>query len=403
MALGAVQSGYAQTTYAYRKTVSLTEEFYSNISSAAQKVEGGCKNDGKLIGLTMIPYGNTNVSYGMTAQYAAESTSDNPVIQVNSNYGGERVTYKVNVNEVDARNASQLEMFALLSYSDDAGISDGGSFGSYHRMKVYADNAQINGYWEGNDSWEDFLNAKHDWFDIISRIIGDYSKAGVYSQYVNAQKLLGTLSHFGVPRTDSDAAKTVSDVANADSDNIKTDTGTSSSAVGTDKTADKADAADFMDFIHKRMEEIFAMIKNGGSDMSFQIGSNSFTMKEWEEFLKNFDDAEDAMRELMQEKFEEQKEEDEEKKIDALTAECTKCTYPNSTPGKEDTTYITWYTKEGIFCRKAGPSEGYEWSLRFENKEDYDRVMEYVGGLDKSDNLRFAANINFWMNFLKNK
>lgn len=124
MALGAVQSGCAKTTYAYQQTTTMTEEFYSAISSAAQMTED--KNDGRVIGLAMIPYGNMGVSYGMKAQYAPESTKDNPVIQVTSNYGGEWVSYKVNVSEVEPHNASQLEMFALLSYSDDQGLSDGG-------------------------------------------------------------------------------------------------------------------------------------------------------------------------------------------------------------------------------------------------------------------------------------
>lgn len=526
MALGAVQSGYAGTTYTYRRTTGSKEEFYSNISSAAQMIDGECKNDSKVIGLAMIPYGDTNVSYGMKAQYAAEYTPDNPVIQVTSNYGGEWVSYKVNVNEVDPRNASQIEMFALLSYSDDQGISDGESFGSYNRMKVYTDNAKMNGHWEGNDNWEDFINAKHDWIDIMTGMTEDYSHAGVYSQYLNAQKLLGTLSHFSIRHVDFDNLKIedrsadmfshyklnipknvlkawfeVSGEGGADGmdndmfthmssvmlwrfekyynvdavgdpieaalkaakealqaleypltpelgvisevrkeleeesafyrsfieklEKLQENNGTENKVENTETTdkyenvADKADAADFMEFIRKRMEEILALIKNGGAEESFQIGNSSFTIKEWKEFLKQFDDMEDAIRELMREEFEKRTEEtaqeteeetagkkdssENSEGVDALLSECTKCTYPNSTPGKEDTTYITWYTEEGIFCRKAGQSKGYEWSIRFENKEDYNRVIGFLDGLDKEANLRFAGNKNFWLNFLKNK
>ncbi|MCM1187388.1 MAG: hypothetical protein NC251_12490 [Lachnoclostridium sp.] len=74
MALGAVRSGYASTTYAYRQTTTMTEEFYSVISAAAQKTEE--KNNSHVTKHTMLPYGNTNVSYGMKAQYAPESTGD---------------------------------------------------------------------------------------------------------------------------------------------------------------------------------------------------------------------------------------------------------------------------------------------------------------------------------------
>ena len=87
--------------------------------------------------------------------------------------------------------------------------------------------------------------------------------------------------------------------------------------------------------------------------------------------------------------------------INMLISESTKCTYPASTPGQEDIMYITWYTEEGIFCRKAGQREGYEWSVYFENKEDYSRVMDFLGRFDREDNLRFAAHENFWQDFLK--
>lgn len=532
MALGAVQSGYAGETYAYRRRNSAREEFYGDISSAVQMMEDESENDSKVIGLAMIPYGDSNVSYGMKARYAAESTPEDPVIQVAVGCGGEQVSYKVNVNEVDPRNASQLEIFALLSYSDDQGISDGGTFGSYHRMKIYADNAQMNGYWEGNENWDDFVNAKHDWIDIITRITDDYSQAGVYSQSLNGQKLNETLSHFSIQHVDFDNLKIVDKTADAFShyelnipgnvlkawleavgemggDRIDNDmyshmtfalirrfsqvreedpagdpieaalraareamqelgyqlapeleglsevqrelenerafyqsfvqkleklreNGTEEN-VKNIKTAGKSDDAeeaediDLMQLLRERMEEIFVMVKNGDTEPSFQIGNSSFTVKEWERFLERFDDIEDAIRELMRERIEKRTIEEGEaaereaasieaageaadgsmtfskaiEEINMLISESTKCTYPASTPGQEDIMYITWYTEEGIFCRKAGQREGYEWSVYFEGKEDYSRVMEFLGRFDREDNLRFAAHENFWQDFLK--
>lgn len=581
MALGGVRAGYAGTAYAYRKTATAREEFYSAVSSAAQLTEetslAQYQNDSNVIGLAMIPCGDSNVSYGMKAQYAAESTPDNPVIQVTSNYGGQWVSYNVNVNEVDPRNASQLEMFALLSYSDDQGISDGGTFGSYHQMKVYADNAQANGYWEGNGSWDDFVNAKHDWLSLMTQMADDYSRAGIYSQSLNCQKLEGTLSHFNIRHMDFDSIKWedrsgqmfshyelniprdvlkawLEVAADNEMDNemfshmsskmvqrfkkhqegdaagspieaalkaageamqdleypltaelghmqeiqeeleqerafyqafvdklekmLKEQGKTAEAsdkpggAEGTDGAgnsgADEDPIVDFMQFIRERMEEIFIMIQNGDTEPAFQIGSNSFTIKEWDEFLEKFDAIEDAIKELMREEQEKQaaKEEAAEaaetagtieapgtakaagttsaagttgaaetagalgttdasgaraketaatktgKKEDSsetpsgigvLVSESTKCTYPASSPQEEDVMYITWYTEEGIFCRKAGQSEGYEWSVYFENKTDYNKVMEFLGSFNREDNLRFAAHENFWRDFLKDE
>jgi len=167
------------------------------------------------------------------------------------------------------------------------------------------------------------------------------------------------------------------------------------------------ESVDFMQFIRERMEEIFVLVQNGDTEPSFQIGGSSFTIKEWEEFLQRFDDVQDAIKELMREKAEkrikEAKETEAAEGISALVSESTKCTFPSSVPGQEDIKYITCYTKEGIFCRKAGQSEGYEWTIHFENEEDYSKVMEFLDRFDREDNLRFAAHENFWQDFLKDE
>lgn len=508
MALGAVQSGYAKTSYAYQRTTTMTEEFYSAISSTAQLTEE--KNDSRVIGLAMIPYGNSNVSYGMKAQYAPESTKDNPVIQVTSNYGGQNVSYKVNVNEVDPKDASQLEMFALLSYSDDQGISDGGSFGSYHKMKVYADNAQMNGYWEGNGDWDSFLGAKHDWLALMTQMLDDYSQAGVYSQFLNCQKLVGTMSHFNLQHIDFDNLKIVdksseaffhyelkvppsiwgawleaaaergeagigNDMLSHLSSKMRqrflkyqsgdgaglSEKGAIEAALqaarealndleypltkelertpevqkeleeeralylsfirkleemqegdkSTQKTPDPSDISDeekknmdFVQLIREKLKEIYALIQSGAAEQTYQIGSSSFTLKEWKEFLEKFDSMEDAIKELMRREQEAMDEKEEMEGVNALVSESTKSTYPSADVNGKAVMYVTWYTEKGIFCRKAGQKagqgEGYEWSVLFKNKEDYTRGMEFLGRFDARDNLRFAANESFWQDFL---
>ncbi len=196
------------------------------------------------------------------------------------------------------------------------------------------------------------------------------------------------------------------------------------------KNTDAAGRSDgAMQLIRERMEEISVMIQKGDTEPSFQIGNSSFTIKEWEKFLERFDDAEDVIRELMRERIEKQTGEAAERKaasieaaeesaerkaaskgekesaeamegISALVSESTKCTYPSSVPEQEDIMYITWYTEEGIFCRKAGQSEGFEWSIHFEHNEDYIKVMDFLGRFGREDNLRFAAHENFWRDFL---
>lgn len=195
MAIGALQAGYSELGYARNKQNQMSvEEFYQGISSAAECTEE--QNDSDVIGLTMIPYEYNGITYGMSARYAKESTEENPVVQVTSNYGGKEVSYKVAIKEVNPENASELEMFALLSYADDKGISDGGTYGSYQKMKAYAMNAEQNGYILPLSDYNEFLTGKRNWMDIIGKMGYDYEAAGVYEQSQNCKKLLWTFFSF---------------------------------------------------------------------------------------------------------------------------------------------------------------------------------------------------------------
>lgn len=65
----------------------------------------------------------------------------------------------------------------------------------------------------------------------------------------------------------------------------------------------------------KILEEIYhSMLR--GEEPSFQIGSQSFSEKQWDRFLKKFDALEDKIRELVKERIEKQKETAEEQQAD---------------------------------------------------------------------------------------
>ena len=170
---------------------------------------------------------------------------------------------------------------------------------------------------------------------------------------------------------------------------------------------------DYLVKFKQMINEMYEKVKNGETEPTFQIGGRAFTLEEWEEFLENFDSIEAAVRELMREAQEERKEELEEQKAvqteilqekfeqsSLLVAETTRCTYPSADEEKEDTMYITWYTQDGIFCRKAGQTQGYEWMIIFEDSTQYDNVMNFLEQFPKEANLRFAAHENFWQDFL---
>lgn len=189
----------------------MTEEFYAYGASKAEiqkpfeiQEEAAVNNTDKLLGIGFLSESDNGTKYGMKAEYADDYTAAHPIVKVTvqTGYGAEE--YRININEINPRSATELEMFALLSYTDAQGISDGGNYGSYQRMKVYAENAEMNGYWEGNHSYDDFMNQKYDWQKIVINMWEDYSDAGIYTQMLNCMSLNDVMEKFSIRFVDFD-------------------------------------------------------------------------------------------------------------------------------------------------------------------------------------------------------
>jgi hypothetical protein len=165
---------------------------------------------------------------------------------------------------------------------------------------------------------------------------------------------------------------------------------------------------DFSQLVQEQKTECIARIQSGESEPSFQIGSGSYTETEWNNLLKNFDLAESKLREAVEGTEQERPEtiesessaEDDvsEESIEMLLAEVTTATYPSNDDSKDDV-YYTFYTPNGIYCRKQGQSE-LEWEIPLEDKSQYDKVISYLQSMESQDNFRFACHENFWQDFL---
>ena len=145
----------------------------------------------------------------------------------------------------------------------------------------------------------------------------------------------------------------------------------------------------YSEYLKKKINEIFVKIQNGDTEPSYQIGSQSFTEKEWEEFIDRFDSIEEANISAIDDGA-------------LLTAETTSCKYETANPDDDDIRYVTLYTTDGIRCKKLG-AEDFEWTLTFENEEQYNKVMEFIGQFPSDWNMRFAAHENFWQDFLNDE
>lgn len=171
--------------------------------------------------------------------------------------------------------------------------------------------------------------------------------------------------------------------------------------------------------IAKWKENIYNKMKNGETEESFQIGGQSFSMKEWDKLLDSFDKAEEALQEAIEEEEEVKDKEMAEtaKKsivndtpaqplIDMLLSDTLKVTFPTDATNEsdedaEDVLYMVAMDEKGIRCIKNG-SDTYEWEIEFEDDSQYEAARDFLGWASpRMDNLLFAAHDNFWMDYLK--
>lgn len=66
-----------------------------------------------------------------------------------------------------------------------------------------------------------------------------------------------------------------------------------------------------LQLFHEKIEEMSEAIRNGETEPTFQIGGESYTIKEWDKLLKSFDDSEEEIREQIQEEIEQKLEAEE--------------------------------------------------------------------------------------------
>ena len=72
--------------------------------------------------------------------------------------------------------------------------------------------------------------------------------------------------------------------------------------------------AECMAFLREKSEEILEKLRNGETEISYPIGGESYTEKEWDKLLKKFDDIQEDVRRKMEERFRKMEEKEEKKK-----------------------------------------------------------------------------------------
>ena len=250
---------------------------FSCMGSATSLSESS--DNGKRIGLTAV--GNV----GYIAMYADSSTEQDPIVKVGD--------YEVRIKDVNPNNATKMEMFALMSYMDDKGLTNNTGMKSFNKMTAYSSQAEYNGYCSGiydeNAAW----TVERDWIGILGNAKETFfSIPQTYNQGLECEKII---------------------------ENLKKWSDTSSDDENTD----------YQKILSERKNEIYEKVKNGDTEESFQIGGSSFTEKEWDKLLAEVDDITEEMREAMRDEHEKR------------FAEAVKETTSNSTDNVNETDIVS--------------------------------------------------------------
>ncbi len=111
----------------------------------------------------ILGFGSTDDGISFEAIYAKDSTAENPIIEVRMrDKDGAVKTVKVNVNQVDPTNATQLEMLALLCHLDKQGNST--LMQSYKDLIYRAKNSTKGDMSAKN--MQDFMSWRQNWRDL---------------------------------------------------------------------------------------------------------------------------------------------------------------------------------------------------------------------------------------------
>ena len=111
-----------------------------------------------LSGMGTLPVGN--MTYVMTASEVFKPGSDDAIVRVH--VGDQDID--VNINEVDPKHASAVEMFAYCQYADAHDTGTGYTFGSYSVLKNVTDPLRKTEY----ASLDEAISKKSNWNDVIS-------------------------------------------------------------------------------------------------------------------------------------------------------------------------------------------------------------------------------------------
>lgn len=257
----------------------------------------------KTIGMTLIPDKKSNITYGIRAQYASDSTDDNPVISVTANYGGDIISRNVAVKKVDAKSATMLEMFALCSYVDYKGIREKFSKeeksdskkDTFKELKKYAVNVATNGQCRRVNGYEDFVIVKLDWIHIVNIMKDQFLNAGIYQKYQQCLVYMDIFEYFtliAISESAADGSISIDAEKMLEPDDFAVNNSTDEPVTNDQLMRAIEDCKEEIE------RSVDSKVDNDSGEETFRIGEQVYTLEQWDNFIQKFDRIEDAIKEL---------------------------------------------------------------------------------------------------------
>ena len=339
----AVQTGFSQSyqygSYSSKSShtdIGFDTEFMGKATSRTTS-----SSDGKNIGIMTI--GNR----GFIAEYADSSTEQDPIIKVGD--------YEVRVNDVDPKNATEIEMFALTSYMDDKGLTGNTGMKTFNKMRAYSSQAEYNGFCNGISNSDLVWTKNRDWTAILENAKGTYfAMPQSYQHGLNCQNIIDGLMRWSESKHGDNTDKTIED----------------------------------------------------------------YSDKEWERLLDGVDQKIEEMKEAVadetQKSVDKIDEQNADNRTDLLTARYTSFVKSGQVtdPDTGETIiagYIdrTFYTKEGIVSERSSLDsreevfkDRYNWKVDYNSEDDYERTMRFLDRLPEGDDSVFTTREAFWQDFV---
>ena len=421
--------GYSTDFYNayYRKNSSNdSASKFTTMGSATQETTSS--NNGKTIGVTTA--GNT----GLLAKYADSSTPAAPIIKVGD--------YEVRVNDVDPNNATELEMFALMSYMEDVGMIEKHGMASYSKMKTYASQSEYDGVCSGIYDEQAFWGKKQDWFAIIDNAKQTFSgMTETYSQSVECGKLLSYFDKWNTKTSSRDlfheAVQKFRDENQLTAQELKeekdwrdmTDEEWDKMLEGVDK---------YIEAYKERLRQMQEMQNEAAQKAALEADSDMRTTaasaaalnvaangsgstsegetedgidpeKNWTKILKTDDqtvlrtakEAQDMEKKALG-RFEEVQLTGTTTVGISQTDTVTECASVEEDENKEKIWTITVFGEDGIVSTRCQNGKILDrWEIKYTNPGDAKKVQDFLDRFDKDANLTFSGSKDFWEEFLK--